>query len=158
MSVKFPENLRITLPNLVRFLLQHSDSFSRVGSGPNALLEVELRSLQGEVLNLQRARQHLSQQLASLWRENRHLSHHNQVLQEQNVELQEQSTHLETQYREKSRQLEDAVRRLQELADASEELLKQNSLLRVLLGLLQKRDGAEQGHSQDQDTQETQVS
>ncbi|XP_062865805.1 thioredoxin domain-containing protein 11 [Trichomycterus rosablanca] len=156
MSVKFPENLRITLPNLVRFIVQHSDSFSQEGSGPKALLEVELRTLQGEVLSLQRARERLSQQLATLWRENRRLSRHNEALQSQNAELQEQSDHLETLYREKSRQLSDAVKRLQELADASEELLNQNSLLKVLLGVLHKRDrNEEQEQSRDEDRGET---
>lgn len=139
MSVKFPENTRITLPNLVRFILNHSSPSPQGEAGPKALLKAEFRSLQGEVLSLQRARERLSQQLAALWRENRRLALHTQELQSHNAELQEQSTRLETLYQEKSQQLTEAVKKLQELADASEDLLNENSLLKVLLALLRKK-------------------
>ncbi|XP_058236150.1 thioredoxin domain-containing protein 11 isoform X2 [Hemibagrus wyckioides] len=139
MSVKFPENTRITLPNLVRFILNHSSPSPQGEAGPKALLKAEFRSLQGEVLSLQRARERLSQQLAALWRENRRLALHTQELQSHNAELQEQSTRLETLYQEKSRQLTEAVKKLQELADASEDLLNENSLLKVLLTVLREK-------------------
>lgn len=139
MSVKFPEDTRITLPNLVRFILNHSSPSPQGKAGPKALLEAELRSLQGEVLSLQRAREALSQQLAALWRENRRLALHTQELQTQNTELHEQSSRLETLYQEKSQQLTEAVKRLQELADASEDLLNENSLLKVLLSVLREK-------------------
>uniref|UniRef100_W5KYF0 Thioredoxin domain containing 11 n=1 Tax=Astyanax mexicanus TaxID=7994 RepID=W5KYF0_ASTMX len=151
MSVKFPDSAPVTLPNLVRFILQHTGHAPQApGAGPASLLEAELRSLQGEVLALQQAREQLSRQLAALWRENRRLAFHARALtsyhaqlQSHNAELQEQSGRLETLYREKSRQLADAVGRLQELADASEELLAENSLLKVLLTVLREREGEE---------------
>ncbi|RXN37264.1 thioredoxin domain-containing 11 [Labeo rohita] len=74
---------------------------------------------------------------------------HTHTLETQNAELQEQSGRLETLYREKTRQLTDTVHRLQELADASEELLKENTLLKVLLNILRERDG------RDADTRDT---
>ncbi|MCI4394054.1 hypothetical protein PGIGA_G00164890 [Pangasianodon gigas] len=154
MSVKFPENTRITLPNLVRFILNHSSPSPQGKAGPKALLEAELRTLQGEVLSLQRARERLSQQLAALWRENRRLALHTQELQSHNAELQEQSTRLETLYQEKSRQLTEAVKRLQELANASEDLLNENSLLKVLLAVLREKGstgGGTGGRSWDED-------
>lgn len=49
---------------------------------------------------------------------------------------------MEEQHREKSRQLGEAVRRLQELADASENLLNENTLLWVLLRALKDRTEA----------------
>lgn len=140
MSVKFPEDTRITLPNIVRFILNHTSPSLQGKAGPKALLEAELRSLQGEVLSLQRAREQLSQQLAALWRENRRLALHTQELQTQNTELQDQSSRLEMLYWEKSRQLTEAVKRLQELADASEDLLNENALLKVLLSVLREKD------------------
>ncbi|MCJ8748271.1 hypothetical protein PDJAM_G00163310 [Pangasius djambal] len=154
MSVKFPENTRVTLPNLVRFILNHSSPSPQGKAGPKALLEAELRALQGEVLSLQRARERLSQQLAALWRENRRLALHTQELQSHNAELQEQSTRLETLYQEKSRQLTEAVKRLQELANASEDLLNENSLLKVLLAVLREKGstgGGTGGRSWDED-------
>ncbi|XP_056624254.1 thioredoxin domain-containing protein 11 isoform X2 [Triplophysa dalaica] len=144
MSVKFPENTPATLPNLLRFILQHTSHAPLPGSageaGSKSLLEAELRVLQQEVSSLQRAREGLSHQLAVLWRENRHLTLQSHALESQNAELQAQSGRLETLYTEKTRQLSDTVQRLQELADASEELLKENSLLKVLLNALRETD------------------
>uniref|UniRef100_A0A671N766 Thioredoxin domain-containing protein n=1 Tax=Sinocyclocheilus anshuiensis TaxID=1608454 RepID=A0A671N766_9TELE len=157
MSVKFPENTPMTVPNLLRFVLQHSDHApweeSGRGAEPQSLLEAELQALQRQVFSLHRAREHLSQQLSVLWRENRRLTLHTHTLETQNAELQEQSGRLETLYREKTRQLSDTVHKLQELADASEELLEENSLLKVLLTVLRERDGWE-GDSRDTDGQE----
>uniref|UniRef100_A0A673ZZ51 Thioredoxin domain containing 11 n=1 Tax=Salmo trutta TaxID=8032 RepID=A0A673ZZ51_SALTR len=160
MSVKFPEDKPITLPTLLRFILKHSDSAHQPmkadGSDPNphVLLKAEFRALQGEVQTLHRARQRLSNQLAQLWRDNRRLSFnaaaletHNALLQSQNGELQRERLSLVEQHKEKSRQLGEAVRRLQELADASENLLTENTLLRVLLGALRgrRREGRREG-------------
>ncbi|XP_060755336.1 thioredoxin domain-containing protein 11 isoform X2 [Neoarius graeffei] len=149
MSVKFPENTRVTLSNLVRFILNHSSPSPQGKAGPKALLEAELHTLQGEVLSLQRARERLSQQLAALWRENRRLAWHTLELQSHNAELQEQSTQLETLYQEKSRQLTEALKRLRELADASEDLLNENSLLKVLLAVLREKGSG--GRTWDKD-------
>ncbi len=150
MSVKFPENTPMTVPNLLRFVLQHTghapwEEESGTGAGPRALLEAELQALQQQVFSLHRARERLSQQLSVLWRENRWLTLYTHTLQTQNAELQEQSGRLETLYREKTRQLSETVHRLQELADASEELLKENTLLKVLLAVLRERDGPANG-------------
>ncbi|KAL1005126.1 hypothetical protein UPYG_G00054880 [Umbra pygmaea] len=163
-SVKFPEDTPITLPNLLRFILKHSNSDQNpdqpmradgVDSAPYALLKAEFRALQGEVQLLHRARQRLSDQLAQLWRDNRHLSFdaaaletQNALLQAQNAELQRERRSLEEQHRAKSKQLGEAIRRLQELADASENLLKENTLQRVLLAALRERgDEGEEGSS-----------
>ncbi|XP_064815101.1 LOW QUALITY PROTEIN: thioredoxin domain-containing protein 11-like [Oncorhynchus masou masou] len=153
MSVKFPEDTPITLPTLLRFILKHSDSAHQPmkadGSDPHphVLLKAEFRALQGEVQTLHLARQRLSNQLAQLWRDNRRLSFnavaletHNALLQSQNGELQRERLSLVEQHKEKSRQFGEAVRRLQELADASENLLTENTLLRVLLGALRARE------------------
>lgn len=153
MSVKFPENTPMTVPNLLRFVLQHTDHtpWEESGGGvePRSLLEAELQALQQQVFSLHRARERLSQQLSVLWRENRRLTLHTHTLETQNAELQEQSGRLETLYREKTRQLSETVHRLQMLADASEELLKENTLLKVLLTVLRERDGQEEADGQE---------
>uniref|UniRef100_A0AAZ3R1J5 Thioredoxin domain-containing protein n=1 Tax=Oncorhynchus tshawytscha TaxID=74940 RepID=A0AAZ3R1J5_ONCTS len=163
LSVKFPEDTPITLPTLLRFILKHSDSAHQPmkadGSDPHphVLLKAEFRALQGEVQTLHRARQRLSNQLAQLWRDNRRLSFdavaletHNALLHSQNGELQRERLSLVEQHKEKSRQLGEAVRRLQELADASENLLTENTLLRVLLGALRARE-TERGEEENEE-------
>ncbi|XP_061085715.1 thioredoxin domain-containing protein 11 isoform X1 [Conger conger] len=148
LSVKFPEDLRVTLPNLVRFVLRHSSLPQREGAR-TGLLEEELRRLQGEARLLQRAREQLSQQLALLGQEKRRLSLHAQTLETRNVELQQQGRRLEVLYQEKSQQLTDTVGKLQALAEASESLLAENTLLKVLLASVKEKaqpgPGAEQG-------------
>uniref|UniRef100_A0AAY4B6N4 Thioredoxin domain-containing protein n=1 Tax=Denticeps clupeoides TaxID=299321 RepID=A0AAY4B6N4_9TELE len=156
LSVKYSDNAPITLPNLVRFVLKHTDQAGpgpAAGSGAWSLLEAELRQLQGEVRTLQRARERLSQQLATLWRDNRRISLHAHAVESQNAELQRQSQQLEELHRQKNLQLGDAVRRLQELADASESLLTENTLLKVLLTAMKERR-AEQEEMPDDDADE----
>lgn len=148
--MKYPDDLPITLPNLLRFILQHSGSVryadeplaASVGAGapgPDAVFSTEFLLLQHEVQALRHARERLSQQLAQLWRDNRRLKFDTRSLQAQNAKLKEERESLEEQHRQKSRQLVVAVRRLQELADASENLLNENALLRVLLRALKDR-------------------
>ncbi|XP_062295833.1 thioredoxin domain-containing protein 11 [Scomber scombrus] len=154
LSVKFPEDLPITLPNLLHFILQHcgsptyadkpvTSSAEPDGSGASSILRAEFLVLQREVQALHHARERLSQQLAQLWRENRRLTFYTNSLGAQNTELQRERNSLEEQHREKSRQLGEAVRRLQELADTSENLLNENTLLRILLRALKDRTEAE---------------
>lgn len=154
-SVKFPDDLPITLPNLLRFILQHSGSVQYAdkpvtaakeaeGSGPSALFHAEFRALRHEVQTLRHARERLSQQLAQLWRDNHRLKFNTRNLETQNADLHQERKSLEEQHREKSRQLGEAVRRLQELADTSENLLNENTLLRVLLRALKDRTEAKE--------------
>ncbi|XP_061576183.1 thioredoxin domain-containing protein 11 [Cololabis saira] len=142
LSVKYPDHLPITLPNLLQFLLQHSGSDQNTDqpsaeapeSGASAILHKEFLTLQREVQSLHHARERLSQQLAQLWRDNRQLK----------FGVRSSEERLEAQHREKSRQLREAVRRLQELADTSETLLNENTLLRVLLRALKDRTEAKE--------------
>lgn len=163
LSVKFPDNLPITLPNLLRFILQHSGSLHHVhkpsveteGPGHSPFLGSEFLTLQREVQALHHARERLSQQLAQLWRDNRQLKFEARALETENAELQRERRSLEEQHREKSRQLSEAVRRLQELADASENLLNENTLLRVLLRALTDRTEArEQAEVERKETEQ----
>lgn len=164
--MKFPDNLPITLPNLLHFLLQHSGSVQYAdkpvtapsdaeGPGTNTVLRAEFLALQREVQALHHARERLSQQLAQLWRENRRLTFDVHSLEAQNAELQRERQSLEEQHREKSRQLGVAVRRLQELAETSESLLNENTLLRVLLRALKDRTEArEQAEAEKKESEQ----
>lgn len=159
-SVKFPDDLPITLPNLLRFILQHSGSVHHAhkpsvkgeGPGHSAVLQSEFLTLQHEVQALHHARERLSQQLAQLWRDNQRLKFDARSLEAANADLQRERQSLEEQHREKSRQLGEAVRRLQELADTSENLLNENMLLRVLLRAL--KDRTEAGEQPEEERKE----
>ncbi|XP_019962331.2 thioredoxin domain-containing protein 11 [Paralichthys olivaceus] len=165
-SVKFPEDLPITLPNLLHFILQHSGSAHDAdkpvtasdkadGSGPTSILRAEFLALQREVQALHHARERLSQQLAQLWRYNRRLTFDTRSLESQNSELQRERQSLEEQHHEKSRLLGKAVRRLQELADTSENLLNENTLLRILLRALRDRTEAQEQEEEEEESKET---
>ncbi|XP_060946978.1 thioredoxin domain-containing protein 11 [Limanda limanda] len=165
LSVKFPDDLPITLPNLLHFVLKHSgsahdadkpvaSSVKADGTGPAAVLRAEFLALQREVQTLHNARERLSQQLAQLWRDNRRLTFDTLILESQNTELQRERQSLEEQHQEKSRLLGKAVRRLQELADGSENLLNENTLLRILLRALRDRTQEEEEEEQEQEEQE----
>ncbi|XP_028270844.1 thioredoxin domain-containing protein 11 [Parambassis ranga] len=160
LSVKFPDDLPITLPNLLRFILQHSSSglyadkpsAEAEGPGSSAILHAEFLALQQEVEALHQACERLSQQLTQLWRDNRRLKFDTRTLEAENVQLQRERKSLEEQHREKSRQLGEAVRRLQELADTSENLLNENTMLRVLLRAL--KDRTEAGEQAEEERKE----
>lgn len=149
--MKFPTDLPITLPNLLHFLLQHSSSLRPEDkpsagareTGPGSVLHSEFLALQREVQTLHHAREHLSQQLAQLWRSYRQLKFDKRSIEES----------LEKQLREKSQQLAEALRRLQELADTSEVLLSENELLKVLLRAL--KDRTEAGEAAEEERTET---
>ncbi|XP_049576828.1 thioredoxin domain-containing protein 11 isoform X2 [Syngnathus scovelli] len=150
-SVKFPDDLPITLPHLLRFILKHSGSSPYQDEPPSseasgldaAVLWAELEALQREVRTLHEARELLSQQLAQLWRDNRQLRLDARGLEVQNAELRQEQLHLEEQRREKDRQLAEALRRLRELTDASENLLNQNIMLKMMLKSLKETAEAE---------------
>lgn len=145
--MKYPADLPITLPNLLRFILQHSDSLrqangsSAAAPDSGAVLHAEFLALQHEVQALHHARQRLSQQLAQLWRENRQLK----------FDIRGIEHSLERQMQEKSRRLAEALKRLQELADASETLLNENVLLKVLLRALRDRTEADEQAEADRE-------
>lgn len=162
--MKYPDELPINLPNLLRFILQHSGSVDYAekplasadagASGPDAIFRAEFLALQREVQILRHAREHLSQQLAQLWRNNRRLRLDTRSLEARNVQLQQERESLEEQHRQKSRQLVEAVRRLQELADTSENLLNENALLRVLLRALKDRAETREEAEEEEEEEE----
>ncbi|XP_064178494.1 thioredoxin domain-containing protein 11 [Anguilla rostrata] len=148
LSVKFPEDLPVTLPNLVRFVLRHSGLLHRDGTRAG-LVEAELRRLQADVRLLQGAREQLSEQLAQLRQEKLRLSLQTLALESHNAELQRQGRRLEALYQEKSQQLTDAVGKLRALADASESLLAENALLKILLASVKEKAHPEPGAERD---------
>ncbi|XP_070269071.1 thioredoxin domain-containing protein 11 isoform X2 [Myotis yumanensis] len=165
LSVKYPEDLPITLPNLLRFILHHSDPASVPQNLANpstkeclqseavlqqrhiSHLEREIQKLRAEISTLQRAQMQVEAQLSSARRDEHQLLQQQQTLKKQHSLLQLHSEQLQALYEQKTRELEEVARKLQELADASENLLTENTWLKILVATMERKleskDGAE---------------
>lgn len=163
--MKYPEDLPITLPNLLRFILHHSHPASAPGNlagpptaeclqseaalqqGHIAHLEREVRTLRAEIGALQRAQAQVEARLAGARRDEHRLLRQQHTLERQHGLLRLHSEQLRALYEQKSRELDGVARRLQELADASETLLTENTWLRILVAAMERklegRDGAD---------------
>ncbi|XP_020136945.1 thioredoxin domain-containing protein 11 isoform X3 [Microcebus murinus] len=165
LSVKYPEDLPITLPNLLRFILHYSNPVSpwnMVADPPTkeclqseavaqqghiSHLEREIQKLRAEISSLQRAQGQVEFRLSSARRDEHRLRRQQQALEEQHRLLQQHSEQLQALYQQKTRELEALARKLQELADASENLLTENTWLKILVATMERKlegkDGAE---------------
>ncbi|XP_066130940.1 thioredoxin domain-containing protein 11 isoform X2 [Saccopteryx bilineata] len=164
LSVKYPEDLPITVPNLLRFILHHSDPASvpqNLANSPTkeclqseavlqqghiSHLEREIQKLRAEISTLQRAQMQVEAQLSSARRDEHRLLWQQHTLAEQHRLLQLHSEQLQALYEQKTRELEEVARKLQELADASEDLLTENTWLKILVATMEQKlegkDGA----------------
>ncbi|XP_033284687.1 thioredoxin domain-containing protein 11 isoform X2 [Orcinus orca] len=165
LSVKYPEDLPITLPNLLRFILHHSDPASVpqnlvnpptkeclqreavLQQGHISHLEREIQKLRAEISALQQAQGQVEARLSSARRDEQQLRRQQHTLERQHSLLQLHSEQLQALYEQKTRELEEVARKLQELADASENLLTENTWLKILVATMEQklegRDGAE---------------
>ncbi|XP_056662128.1 thioredoxin domain-containing protein 11 isoform X3 [Monodelphis domestica] len=155
LSVKFPEDSAITLPNLLKFILRYSDPISTGGSsadpqtkerlqneavlqkGHIAHLEKEIHKLRAEITTLHQAQAQVESQLSDARRDKHRLQKQKQTLEKQHSVLQLHSEQLEALYEQKTRELEEMAVKLQELADASENLLTENALLKILVATME---------------------
>lgn len=163
--MKYPEDLPITLPNLLKFILHHSDPVSASQNLANpptkecpqsevvfqqghiSHLEREIQKLRAEISTLQRVQVQVEAQLSSARRDEQRLQLQKQALEEQHSLLRLHSQQLQALYEQKTRELEQLARRLQELADASENLLAENTWLKILVATMERKlegkDGGE---------------
>ncbi|XP_032956880.1 thioredoxin domain-containing protein 11 isoform X1 [Rhinolophus ferrumequinum] len=157
LSVKYPEDLPITLPNLLRFILHHSDpasvpqnlanpptkeclqSEAVLQQGHISHLEREIQKLRAEISTLQRAQVQVEARLSSARRDEHRLLRQQQTLEQQHRLLQLHSEQLQALYEQKTQELEQVAHKLQELADASENLLTENAWLKVLLATMERK-------------------
>ncbi|XP_044289543.1 thioredoxin domain-containing protein 11 isoform X2 [Varanus komodoensis] len=152
-SSRFPAGAPLTLPNLLKFILHHPRPppaapgpepclrgclwrESLLQQGRIARLEQEVERLRAESQALHRARAQAQAQLSEARREG-------QRLQQEARALQSHQEHLQGLYEQKSRELEELAEKLRELAEASESLLAENTLLKVLLASMERKLGPE---------------
>ncbi|KFP69730.1 Thioredoxin domain-containing protein 11, partial [Acanthisitta chloris] len=159
-SVKFPEDFSVNLPNLLKFILHHTSPSSEpctkeclqkesvLQQGHISHLEREIQKLRSEISALHQAHDQLEAQLSEARREEHRLQQQKHTLEKQHKRLQLHSEHLQATYDQKNQELLEMAEKLQELADASENLLKENALLRILVaareGKLQSKDEAKE--------------
>ncbi|XP_032316668.1 thioredoxin domain-containing protein 11 isoform X2 [Camelus ferus] len=165
LSVKYPEDLPITLPNLLRFILHHSypasapthlanpstkeclQSEAVLQQGHISHLEREIQKLRAEISTLQRVQVQVEARLAGARRDEHRLLRQQHTLERQHSLLRLHSEQLQALYEQKTRELEEVARKLQELADASENLLTENTWLKLLVATMERkledRDGVE---------------
>ncbi|OXB56145.1 hypothetical protein ASZ78_005083 [Callipepla squamata] len=107
-------------------------------------LEKEIQKLRLEIRALHQAHDSLEAQLSEARREEHRLQQQKHTLEKQHKTLQLHSEQLQATYDQKNRELLEMAEKLQELADASENLLKENTILRILVasreGKLQSKD------------------
>ncbi|XP_065706843.2 thioredoxin domain-containing protein 11-like isoform X1 [Patagioenas fasciata] len=141
-SMKFPEDFSINLPNLI---LHHS-SFSSsepctkecphketvLQQGRISHLEREIQKLRSEIGALHQAYD-TAAQLSEARREQQKLQQQKHALEKQHNTLQLPSEQLQATHDRKNRELLEMAEKLQEVADASENLLKENTFLRFLV-------------------------
>ncbi|XP_054570702.1 thioredoxin domain-containing protein 11 isoform X2 [Eptesicus fuscus] len=162
LSVKYPEDLPITVPNLLKFILHHSDPASipqNLANPPTkeclqseavlqqhiSHLEREIQKLRAEISTLRRAQMQVEAQLSSARRDEHRLLQQQQTLKKQHSLLQLHSEQLQALYEQKTRELEEVARKLQELADASENLLTENTWLKILVATMERKLESKEG-------------
>uniref|UniRef100_A0A2K6GBU1 Thioredoxin domain containing 11 n=1 Tax=Propithecus coquereli TaxID=379532 RepID=A0A2K6GBU1_PROCO len=162
LSVKYPEDLPVTLPNLLRFILHHSNSVSPrnmadpptkeclrseavLQQGHVSHLEREIQKLRAEISSLQHAQGQVELRLSSARRDEHRLRRQQQALEEQHRLLQQHSEQLQALHEQKTRELEALARKLQELADASENLLTENTWLKILVATMERKLEGKEG-------------
>lgn len=150
LSVKYPGDLPITLPNLLRFILHHSDPASapqgltispptQECAQSEAVLQREhishvenaMQKLRSEMSSLRRTQEQVEGRLFSARRDGHRLLRWQRTLEQQHRLLRRHSQKLQALYLKKAREL-------QELAGASETPLPEHTWLKVLVATVER--------------------
>lgn len=150
LSVKYPGDLPITLPNLLRFILHHSDPASApqdLGISPptqecvqsKAVLQREhishvenaMQKLRSEMSSLRRTQEQVEGRLFSARRDGHRLLRRQRTLEQQHRLLRRHSQKLQALYLKKAREL-------QELARASGTPLPEHTWLKILVATMER--------------------
>ncbi|XP_075421488.1 thioredoxin domain-containing protein 11 isoform X3 [Ascaphus truei] len=152
-SVKYPEDQKITLPNLLKFIVKHATLPSPAANPPASCpkdylhykevhvsyLEREIRRLRAEIEVLHKAQDQLASLMANARKDGMNLKVQKQRLEDHNKALEIHKWHLQALYEEKAKEVGTMADKLKELADASESLLAENALLKFLLPALEPK-------------------
>ncbi|XP_069762453.1 thioredoxin domain-containing protein 11 isoform X2 [Narcine bancroftii] len=155
LSVKYPEDQPLTVPNLVRFILLHSPQLAwqdffqscnpeciqkaaewqkdRIGR-----LEKEIKRLYAEMQMLYQTEEKLASQLSASRHEEHQLKLHSKALQEKNEKLRHHNERLQDLYQQRNTELAATAEKLNEIATASKKLLNENILLKTYVASIEE--------------------
>ncbi|XP_078274307.1 thioredoxin domain-containing protein 11 isoform X2 [Rhinoraja longicauda] len=155
LSVKYPEDLPLTVPNLVRFILRHSPQLVQQNPfkccNPECIhkaaelqkdrisqLESEIKRLHAEMQVLHQAEKQLTYQLSVSRHEERQLKLHNRALQEKNENLKHHNEKLKDLYQQRNTELAETAAKLSEVATVSRKLINENILLKTYMSSIEE--------------------
>ncbi|XP_055507710.1 thioredoxin domain-containing protein 11 [Leucoraja erinacea] len=154
-SVKYPEDLPLTVPNLVRFILWHTPQLVQQNPfkccNPECIqkaaelqkdrisqLESEIKRLHAEMQMLHQAEKQLIYQLSVSRQEEHQLKLHNRALQEKNENLKHHNEKLKDLYQQRNIELAETAAKLSEIATVSKQLLNENILLKTYMSSIEE--------------------
>ncbi|XP_063286360.1 thioredoxin domain-containing protein 11 [Pelobates fuscus] len=152
-SVKYPDDKQITLSNLLKFILQHATLPSTTSCTPSSCpehylqykddhisyLEREILRLRTEIEVLHKAQHQLAGQISEAKKDVRMLKEQKHRLEQHNNALEIHKGQLQALYEQKTREVGTLADKLKELAIASERLLSENALLKILMASLEAK-------------------
>ncbi|KAG8558334.1 hypothetical protein GDO81_016955 [Engystomops pustulosus] len=155
-SVKYPEDMQINVPNLLRFILKYATLPSSATDPPASCpmhylrykedhvsyLEREIRRLRAEIEVLHEAQDQLAEHISEARRDAQELRVQKQKLEQHNKALEEHKEQLQALYEQKAREAGTMADKIKELVAASESLLAENALLKFLVVSLEAKNKA----------------
>ncbi|KAM8933623.1 thioredoxin domain-containing protein 11 [Pelodytes ibericus] len=155
-SVKYPEGQRITLSNILKFILKHatlpSNAAYTPASCPNhylhykeenfSYLEREIIRLRGEIEVLHKAQHQLAGHISEAKKDAHNLKVQKKKLEQHNKALEIYTEQLQALYEQKSKEVGTMADKLKELAASAESLLAENALLKFLMVSLEVKSKA----------------
>nr|XP_033818927.1 thioredoxin domain-containing protein 11 isoform X2 [Geotrypetes seraphini] len=146
-SMKYPEDLDINLPNLLKFILRYSSQPCRKECAHThppltdhaSHLEGKIQRLQTEISFLRKAQAQLASQISDARKDEHRLKIQKQALEENKVALQLHKDVLQALYEEKAKEVGEMAEKLQDLMDKSKSLLTENALLNILISSLEDK-------------------
>lgn len=153
--MKYPEDLPLTVPNLVRFILWHTPQLVQQNPfkccNPECIqkaaelqkdrisqLESEIKRLHAEMQMLHQAEKQLIYQLSVSRQEEHQLKLHNRALQEKNENLKHHNEKLKDLYQQRNIELAETAAKLSEIATVSKQLLNENILLKTYMSSIEE--------------------
>ncbi|XP_053327391.1 thioredoxin domain-containing protein 11 [Spea bombifrons] len=157
-SVKFPDHQQITLQNLLKFILKYTKLPSSTAVDPPAscpkeylrykedhvsYLEREILRLRAEIELLHKAQHELAGHFTETRKDTHDLKVQKLRLEHHNKALEVHKEQLQALYEQKAREVGTMADKMKELAAASETLLAENALLKLLMASLESKSKPE---------------
>ncbi|XP_053550766.1 thioredoxin domain-containing protein 11 [Bombina bombina] len=164
-SVKYPEDQPITLAKLLKFILKHATlpstdlppscpkHYRQYTENHVSYMEQEILRLRAEIEVLHKAQDQLAGYISEVRKDKQDLKVQKQMLAQHNNALEIHKGQLQMLYEQKVKEVGALADKLKELAAASEQLLTENTLLKLIMASLEAKhknsETEEVNHLQD---------